>query len=111
MTAFAAGTRWPRPLGANPYGLPIGLQLYTVREQLPKDLPGTLRKVAEIGYREVEVYGIQFCYHNHNFEFTQFGDTTAYDFLLKELDAKLVQFEMDCATIPGRTGTPKIGDD
>jgi sugar phosphate isomerase/epimerase len=40
--------------------------------------------------------GIQYCYHNHNFEFQKFGDTTAYDYLLKALDPKLVKFEMDC---------------
>ena len=40
---------------ANPYGMPIGLQLYTVRDHLAKDLSGTLAKVAEIGYREVEI--------------------------------------------------------
>lgn len=32
----------------------IGLQLYTVRDQFLRDLPGTLRKVAQIGYREVQ---------------------------------------------------------
>jgi len=166
MAAFAAGTRWARSLRANPYGLPVGLQLYTLREQLPKGVAGTLKRVAEIGYKEVEVYdlygltakqfaqllkdsglaapsghyetkhikgswpkciadaqelgmkymvnailerregttwaeyrqlvplfntageqtqkaGIQFCYHNHNFEFTKFEDTTAYDFSLR----------------------------
>jgi sugar phosphate isomerase/epimerase len=35
---------------------PIGLQLYTVREQAGKDFEGTLKKVAEIGYQEVELY-------------------------------------------------------
>jgi sugar phosphate isomerase/epimerase len=40
--------------------------------------------------------GIQYCYHNHNFEFQKFGNTTAYDYLLKALDPKLVKFEMDC---------------
>jgi sugar phosphate isomerase/epimerase len=40
--------------------------------------------------------GIQFCYHNHNFEFTKYGDTTAYDFFLNNLDPKLVKYEMDC---------------
>jgi sugar phosphate isomerase/epimerase len=34
----------------------IGLQLYTLRDQLPKDLEGTLKKVAEIGYKNVEGY-------------------------------------------------------
>jgi sugar phosphate isomerase/epimerase len=44
-------------LFANPYGLPVGLQLYTVRQLLQSDFPGTLRKVAEIGYKEVEFAG------------------------------------------------------
>jgi sugar phosphate isomerase/epimerase len=44
-------------LRANPYGLPIGLQLYTVRDHLDKDLAGTFKRVAEIGYQEVEIGG------------------------------------------------------
>ncbi|MCL6603702.1 MAG: sugar phosphate isomerase/epimerase [Paenibacillus sp.] len=36
--------------------LKIGLQLYTLREELEQDFEGTLRKVAEIGYRGVEFY-------------------------------------------------------
>jgi sugar phosphate isomerase/epimerase len=34
----------------------IGLQLYTLRDKLPKDLEGTLKMVAEIGYKNVEGY-------------------------------------------------------
>jgi sugar phosphate isomerase/epimerase len=41
-----------------PLGKPIGLQIYTVREAAAKDLPGTLRAVADIGYREIELAGI-----------------------------------------------------
>jgi sugar phosphate isomerase/epimerase len=41
-----------------PLGKPIGLQLYTVRDAVAKDLPGTLRALADIGYREVELAGI-----------------------------------------------------
>ena len=37
--------------------MPIGLQLYSVRELLPKDFDGTLRKVREAGYTEVEAAG------------------------------------------------------
>ena len=29
----------------------VGLQLYTVRDLMKADLPGTLRKVAQIGYK------------------------------------------------------------
>jgi sugar phosphate isomerase/epimerase len=36
-------------------GLPIGLQLYTVRDQMQKDFSGTLAQVAAIGYQEVEL--------------------------------------------------------
>jgi sugar phosphate isomerase/epimerase len=35
----------------------IGLQLYTLRTDLSKDLEGTLKKVAAIGYKEVELFG------------------------------------------------------
>jgi sugar phosphate isomerase/epimerase len=168
-----------RNLFANPYGKPIGLQLYTVRDELQKDVPGTIEKVAAIGYKEVEIYdlygmapaqftkllkdngltavsghyllkdeqtqwekkvaeakelglkymvhaildpeerksledykrhaelwnkiaeqthkaGMQFCYHNHDFEFQKFDGITVYDYLFEQLDPHLVQFEMDC---------------
>lgn len=179
VVGLGAGTQWAARLPANPYDKPIGLQLYTLRNELGNDLAGTLRKVARIGYKEVEIVdfygkdsrqtrellqdqgltapsahyqigqiesnwdkqidyareiglkfmvsaivpadrrdsldhymrladlfnkagekaqqaGIQFCYHNHNFEFKVFGDTTPYEYLLKATDPKLVNFEMDC---------------
>jgi sugar phosphate isomerase/epimerase len=42
---------------ANPLGLPLGLQLYSVRDVLPKNYDGTLRQIAALGYREVEAAG------------------------------------------------------
>ena len=42
---------------ASPFGLPIGLQLYSVRELLPKDYEGTLKQIGALGYREVEAAG------------------------------------------------------
>jgi sugar phosphate isomerase/epimerase len=36
---------------------PIGLQLYSVRNLLPTDFDGTLRRLSEAGYREVEAAG------------------------------------------------------
>lgn len=47
------GTR----LMASPFGLPVGLQLYSVRAMLPKDPQGTLDKIAALGYTEVEAAG------------------------------------------------------
>ena len=35
----------------------VGLQLYTLRNELTKDLEGTMKRVAEIGYKEVETFG------------------------------------------------------
>ncbi len=34
-----------------------GIQLYTLRDQLPKDVRGVIAKVAKAGYKEVEVFG------------------------------------------------------
>ena len=47
-----AGAAWGSPLG-----LPLGLQLYSVREFLPKDYDGMLRQLGAMGYREVEAAG------------------------------------------------------
>ena len=38
-------------------GLPLGLQLYSVREMLPTDFEGTLKRIAALGYEEVEAAG------------------------------------------------------
>src|ERR1700723_1251215 len=46
-----------RHLLASPFGLPIGLQLYSVREMLAKDYEGTLKQLATLGYQEVEAAG------------------------------------------------------
>jgi len=32
----------------------VGVQLYTVRDQMMKDPMGTLKSIAEIGYKEIE---------------------------------------------------------
>lgn len=171
-------------------GKNVGIQLYTLRDILPKDLEGTLKKVSDIGYREVELFGysdgkyfgkspkefrsllqslnltppsghyttgnvmkgkgtlqddwkravddaaevgqkymicaflfpqertklddykrhaelfnksaevckaagLQFGYHNHDFEFVELEGQVPYDLLLKETDPKLVQMELD----------------
>ena len=42
-------------LHADPLGMPIGCQTYPVREALGKDVEGTLRQLASIGYRTIEL--------------------------------------------------------
>jgi sugar phosphate isomerase/epimerase len=41
----------------NAYRKNIGIQLYTLRNELGKDPVGTLKKVAALGYKQVELYG------------------------------------------------------
>jgi sugar phosphate isomerase/epimerase len=155
----------------------IGLQLYTVRDLMERDFEGTIARVAEIGYKEVEfagyfnhtpadvraildrhgltspavhsgsiepsawktaldaatvighkyivvpwvpqerrmtldgwkqvaadfnraaetarAAGVQFAYHNHDFEFPKMDGRVPYDVLLESTDPKLVQLEID----------------
>jgi sugar phosphate isomerase/epimerase len=54
---FAAAWKSVPALLANPLGLPIGLQLYSVRDILPKDYEGTLQQLSALGFREVEAAG------------------------------------------------------
>lgn len=161
----------------------IGVQLYTLRDQISKDPKGIIEKVAALGYNELESFGyndgkyfgltatefaallkqnnlthpsghymltalsdnwdkaiadaktagqqymvlaylldterktiddykkiavqinkaaeackkagIQFAYHNHDFEFIDMNGQHGYDIFLKETDANLVKFELD----------------
>jgi sugar phosphate isomerase/epimerase len=155
---------------------PLGVQLYTVRDEAERDLPAVLEAVHRIGYQEVETYwdvyshpaaqlrrmitdhglrvssghfnyagldskieyaktlgvdymvcpmlpgdmwstldgfrraadqlniwgekvhqaGMQLGFHNHNYEFRNFGDTTGFETLMEGTDPKLVCLEMDC---------------
>lgn len=38
-------------------GYKMGLQLFTIREPLSKDVPGTILKISSIGYEDCETYG------------------------------------------------------
>jgi sugar phosphate isomerase/epimerase len=155
----------------------IGIQLYTVRDQMKADFEGTLARIAQIGYKEVEFAGyfdrapadvraildrnglsapashimftdadswkksvdtakavghqyivvpwimeekrktlddwkkmaatfnqaaqmakdagLQFAYHNHDFEFQKVENQIPFDTLLQNTDPKLVQLEID----------------
>ena len=174
---------------------PVGVQLYTVRDQAEKDLAATLAHISMIGYNDVETYwnvythpakdlrkmivdngmgvpsghfdydglagkfdyakelgveyivcpmlpkdmwtsadgfkkaaaqfnqwgekaksmGMQFGFHNHNYEFQKFGNQTGFDILTSEADPKLVCLEMDCYWITQSGNDPvamlkKYGD-
>lgn len=172
----------------NPYLGPLGVQLYTVREAVYKNLEASISKLAELGYKNLEIFGyngtffgksaaefksiisnqgmrvvsshhtsgiavkgkgtltdgwqkavddlqmvgaeymvcaylsdgerslkhyealpkvleasgqicknagMQFAYHNHDFEFIKSGDFIPYDFILKNTSGSLVKMEAD----------------
>jgi sugar phosphate isomerase/epimerase len=54
--AAAVSVGGERLMGA-PVHMPVGLQLYSVRNLLPKDFEGTLHRLAAAGYTEVEAAG------------------------------------------------------
>jgi sugar phosphate isomerase/epimerase len=57
LAAMTGGRSYAAGAGTGPLGRPIGLQLYTVREEAGRDLLGTLKQLQTIGYREVETAG------------------------------------------------------
>jgi sugar phosphate isomerase/epimerase len=87
-------------LMASPFGLPIGLQLYSVREMMAKDYEGTLKQIGALGYQEVEAAG----YFDHSSEQVKRAMSSAglkcvsahysYTNLNKDFD-KIVAFNKD----------------
>src|SRR5919204_3724376 len=55
--ATLLGSSTPAEITTNLNG-PVGLQLWSLREYLPKDLRGTLAKVRDMGFTEVEGAGL-----------------------------------------------------
>lgn len=70
-------------------------------------LPERLRAAGADGFRHgaerlnqigeaVHARGMKFCFHNHNYEFKPFGNTTGFDILMQHTDPNLVGLELDC---------------
>ena len=70
--------------------LPIALQLYSVRDECAKDLPGVLEKVAKMGYNGIEFAGY-------------------YDFKARDLKKMLKDNGLACAG--AHTGLPALQGD
>lgn len=45
----------------NAYRANIGIQLYTLRDELKKDTPATMKAIADAGYKQGEMYGFPNC--------------------------------------------------
>jgi sugar phosphate isomerase/epimerase len=81
-------------MGRPPEG---GMQnfLKALNEMSADDFKATAAKANEIG-QKAKAAGLQYAYHNHNFEFRDLGGgQTGYDIILKETDPSLVKFEAD----------------
>jgi sugar phosphate isomerase/epimerase len=60
------------------------------------DFKRTAARANEIG-QKAKANGLQYSYHNHNFEFRDLGGgQIGYDILLHETDPSVVKFEADC---------------
>jgi sugar phosphate isomerase/epimerase len=88
----------PTPSGAAP----------DLMKTLPTLTLDDFKKIAALANQigtKAKAAGVQFAYHNHNFEFRDYGGgKTGYDVLLAETDANLVKMELDCgwATAAGQ---------
>lgn len=95
------GERWPSVLDA---ANKIGHQ-YLVNPWIDESIrnqPDAWKKIAETFNRAAEASkkaGIQFAYHNHNFEFVPADGTLPYDVLLEQCDPALVKMELDLCWI------------
>jgi sugar phosphate isomerase/epimerase len=77
----------------------------------PKDMAAVLgrqtlddyKKTADLANHigsKAKAAGLQYAYHNHNFEFKDLGNgQIGYDVLLRQTDPELVKFELDCGWI------------
>ena len=75
----------------------IGVQLYTVRDQMGKDAAGTLKAIADIGLKEVELF--------------QAGTLAAVASQAKQLGMSAVSAHVDGALLTGKQTTTAGGAD
>lgn len=72
----------------------------------PDDFKRTAERMNVVG-NAAKAAGLQYAYHNHNFEFVKMPDgKPGYDILLKETDPELVKFEVDCGWMVVAGGSP-----
>ncbi len=60
FVALSASLPWALKAHASSSSIPVGLELYSVRESLKKDPQGTVRAVGQMGYKCVEFYAPYF---------------------------------------------------
>ncbi|HEU5402859.1 MAG TPA: sugar phosphate isomerase/epimerase [Terriglobales bacterium] len=99
------------------YAAELGLQ-YVICPMLPKDMWNSLdgfKRAADqfnLWGDKVRKMGMQFGFHNHDYEFRRFGETTAFEALMSRADPALTCLEMDCywITQAGRDPVQILGE-
>ena len=93
------------------YAKALGVQ-YVICPMLPKSMWFTLdgyKRAADqfnVWGEKILQAGMQFGFHNHNYEFRRFGDTTGFETMMNRCAPKLVCIEMDCYWITQAGGDP-----
>jgi sugar phosphate isomerase/epimerase len=97
-------------LGARYAVLPVVLLPPDMRPRPGEEMPDTLSRTVVAGGADIwkrtaellnekaaalEPMGVELAYHNHNLEFAPVGETTGWEILQREADARLVKFEVD----------------
>ena len=83
------------------YAATLGVD-YMICPMLPKpmwtSLDGFKRAADQFNQwgEQIKSRGMRFGFHNHNYEFRRFGETTGFDVLLSRTDPNLMCLEMDC---------------
>ena len=93
------------------YAKALGVE-YVICPMLPESMWFTLdgyKRAADqfnIWGEKIHQAGMQFGFHNHNYEFRRFGDSTGFETMMNRCDPKLVCIEMDCYWITQAGGDP-----
>ena len=83
------------------YAKVLGVE-YVICPILPKSMWFALDSYKRAGDQfniwgeKIHQAGMQFGFHNHNYEFRRFGDITGFETMMSRCDPKLVCIEMDC---------------
>lgn len=93
----------PSRVKADPKDGQMGFFLAAIQSLTLDDWKWNAEHFNRIG-EQVKKAGLQLGYHNHNFEWKQYGNTTGYDEFLRLTDPGLVKLELDCgwATVAGQ---------
>jgi sugar phosphate isomerase/epimerase len=81
---------------AKPMGNSMAAAMHALSSLTLDDFKRTAKLANSIGAKARKA-GLQYAYHNHNFEFKDQGNgQIGYEVLVKETDPDLVKFELDC---------------